>query len=71
MPDTFALVQPSTKPRKRKAVTLREVDWAPHKECIMGLLDEGFTLNQVKRMMESGLEFIAEYDARVVTYFIY
>lgn len=54
-------VQPPTKPRKRKAPTLRESDWEPYKDRITDLYTSGAPLKRVREAMEADFGFHAEY----------
>jgi hypothetical protein len=52
---------PPTNTRKKKAPTLRESDWKPHKDRIIELYASGMTLEGVKETIEYGNDFRAEY----------
>ena len=55
---------PSTKTRKRKAPTLRAVDWEPYKARIIELhITQKLSLKEVKDTMEREFGFVAEYVA--------
>jgi hypothetical protein len=56
------IIYPSVKPRKRKAPTLREADFEPHKARIIELhISEKRPLKEVKQIMEAESGFCAEY----------
>ncbi|KEZ45389.1 hypothetical protein SAPIO_CDS2224 [Scedosporium apiospermum] len=53
---------PPTRPRKRKAGTLKAEDWEPRRPFIKRLhIDQGLPLKEVKNRMESEFGFKAEY----------
>lgn len=70
MSNMLASMQPPPKPRKRKAATLRDVDWEPHKERIMELHGSGMTLEDMKRTMELDFKFFAEYVVSTPMYIL-
>lgn len=54
-------MQPPARPRKRKAPTLRESDWAPYKDQVDELYTSGMPLKKVKEIIEVEHGFCAEY----------
>lgn len=53
---------PPTKPRKKKAPTLRVGDWEPYKARIIELhIGQNLSLREVKKKLEEEFSFIAEY----------
>jgi hypothetical protein len=56
-----SILPPPAKHRKKKAPTLRESDWKPHKDRIIELYASGMTLEDVKETIEYGNDFRAEY----------
>jgi hypothetical protein len=52
--------QPPTKPRKRKAPTLRDSDWEPYRERFTELYTAGLSLKDLKEQMEVEFHFFAE-----------
>lgn len=59
--DVVAQMQPPAKPRKRKAATLRDEDWEPHREKIVELFASGLSLDELKLAMEVDFDFFPEY----------
>lgn len=53
-------MQPPPKPRKKKAPTLRDNDWEPHKVRITGLYTAGTTLKDVAAIIKAETGFSAE-----------
>ncbi|KAH7111911.1 hypothetical protein B0J13DRAFT_576196 [Dactylonectria estremocensis] len=54
---------PPTKPRKRKAPTLRAEAWEPYKARILELhITQKLPLREVKEKIEEEFDFTAEYD---------
>ena len=53
---------PPSRPRKRKAPTLRASDWEPYKDQIIELhTNQGLPLKEVREKMEKEFGFSAEY----------
>jgi hypothetical protein len=61
IPAAENLMQPPPRPRKRKAPTLRDSDWQPHKSRISELYTSGMTLKDIMTTVESETGFRAEY----------
>jgi hypothetical protein len=56
-------IVPDTRPRRKKARTLRESDWEPYRDRIIQLhLTERRPLPEVKNMIEQETGFAAEWD---------